>query len=236
MHYSYKEMLEESILLRNLDTATTLALVEKEFTKQEIVEYNAMLENLKTLDEWCTQNNEAAFFTYFQDAVISAYCRYIHYKKKNWGAAPQWSKMNAKEKKKHVRDIVFSLIPAGTTFGFPAVTGFAERFLNAGENNVMHIIAAAAFGVIIAVPIEIVRQKGLDQEMLEKKHKYDETWVRHSLCDSRLRLALSQFVTSGQTRGDYEELRKSSFAILEQNLDQFAVNLCPNGMASRTKK
>lgn len=234
MHYSYKKMLEESILPHSFDTSAILALVEKEFTKQEIVEYNAMLENLKTLDAWCLQNNETGFFTYFQDAVISAYCRYIHYKNKNWSAPPKWSKLNVKEKCKRVVDVLVGLIPAGTTVGFPAITGIVDYSQNAGQGDAMHILVAAAVGIAVAIPVSLIRNKRSDQEMREKKHKYDETWVRHSLCDSRLRLALSQFVTSGQTRGDYEKLVKDTFAILEQNLDQFAVNLCPNGMASRT--
>ena len=234
MHYSYKEILKESITPQSYDTATVLALLEKELSKQGIVEYNTMLENLKTLDEWCLQNNETAFFTYFQDVVISTYCRYIHYKNRNWSAPPQWSKLNMKEKCKRIADVLVGLVPAGTTLGFPALTSILEYSQDGKMDYAMHILVAAVVGIAVAIPVSLIRKKRSDQEMQEKKHKYDETWVRHSLCDSRLRLALSKFVTSSQTRGDYEALVKDTFAILEQNLDQFAVNLCPNGVASRT--
>jgi hypothetical protein len=66
------------------------------------------------------------------------------------------------------------------------------------------------------------------------KNKNDkETWVRHSTCYERLNLALSQFALSKQEESDFQRLMDTTFSILEQNLDQFALNLSSRGVAKR---
>ena len=61
-----------------------------------------------------------------------------------------------------------------------------------------------------------------------------ETWVRHSGCYNRLNLILQKFAFSARDNAAYDLLVKETFAVLEQNLDQFVLNLSTNGLAERS--
>lgn len=237
MHYNYECMPKE------YDEATFKAWMEEQFDKQEMVEYNTMLENLKILDDWCNNNQKTEFFRYFQDAVIGAYCRASHYKTKAWPASNKPEKPEPKPENKWWEKLVEGAI-SGAPVILPVITAIME-YVDIVEIDMIQFLAAVAVGAGISVPLGIFKKnKQAKEETQERnrraaeaeeaKHKYDETWIRHTLCDARLRLALSKFAAQERpTNEDYNELVKSTFAILEQNLDQFAVNMCPKGMAFR---
>lgn len=237
MHYNYECMPKEC------DDATFKSWIEEQFDKQEMVEFNTMLENLNVLDDWCKNNKKTEFFKYFQDTVIGAHCRALHYKKKVWSAKNET--VNAEyESKKKWWERLFEGATSGAPILLPVVTAIIDH-MDIVEIDMIQLLAAAAVGAGISVPLGILKRSKQEKEEAversrraveaeEAKHKYDETWIRHTLCDARLRLALAKFATPEHpTNEDYEELVQSTFAILEQNVDQFAVNMCPKGMAFR---
>lgn len=237
MHYNYECMPKE------YDESTFKSWIEEQFDKQEMVEFNTMLENLKMLDDWCKNNEKTEFFRYFQDAVIGAHCRALHYKKKVWSAKNETKKAEC-ESKKNWWEKLFEGATSGAPILLPVVTAIMDH-VDIVEIDMIQFLVAVAVGAGISVPLGIFKRSRQEKEEAaersrrateaeEAKHKYDETWIRHTLCDARLRLALSKFAAQEHpTIEDYNELVKSTFAILEQNLDQFAVNMCPNGMAFR---
>lgn len=230
MHYSYKDMPE------NRDKAALDTWAKEKFNQQETVEYHTMLEHLKVLEKWCEENKETEFFKYFQDAVIGTYCRAVHYKKKAWADKDE---LKRKEKKKWLEKAL-DVATAAPAIILPMITTLINC-VEIEKINMPQFLAAVAVGAGISLSLGIFKIKKQEKEEdtraateAVKKHKYEETWIRHTLCDSRMRLALSKFAASGNpTQKDYDALVQSAFAILEQNLDQFAVNMCPNGMASR---
>lgn len=232
MHYSYKDMPESR------DKAALDTWAKEKFDQQETVEYHTMLEHLKVLETWCEENEETEFFKYFQDAVISTHCRALHYKEKTWSAKNATKNETVDEKKWWERLLDAAML--GAPIILPAITTLVD-YVEIEKIDMPQFLAAVAVGAGISVPLGIFKRRKQEKEEVaravaeeEAKHKYDETWIRHTLCDSRLRLVLSKFAVSGSpTKEDYDVLVQSTFSILEQNLDQFAVNMCPNGMASR---
>ena len=237
MHYNYECM------PKGYDEATFKSWIEEQFDKQEMVEFNTMLENLKMLDDWCKNNKKTEFLRYFQDTVIGTHCRALHYKKKVWSAKNETKKAECESKKKWWEKL-FEGATSGAPILLPVVTAIMDH-VDIVEIDMIQFLVAVAVGAGISVPLGILKRSKQEKEEAaersrraveaeEAKHKYDETWIRHTLCDARLRLALAKFaIPEHPTNEDYKELVQSTFAILEQNLDQFAVNMCPKGMAFR---
>lgn len=233
MHYNYKNM------TLKYDRAAIEDWLKSQVKDQELVEYLAMLENLKVLEQWCTANKEEAFFQYFQDAVIGARSRTLHYKEKVWAAKEDY-KQEKGANKKNIGGWLVDVMTAGAPVIVPILAVVLNN-VKIVEIDMMQFLAAVAVGAVFSVPVGIIKKRNANRDEAERvrraeeaKHKYDETWVRHSLCDSRLRLALSKFATIQQpAKADFDRLVESTFEILEQNLDQFALNMCPNGMAPR---
>lgn len=223
VHYSYDHMRKKSVAEQVIDKHAVMSLIEDGAKKQSIVEYTTMLEGLEKLDNWCKENKKTEFFTYFQDALVGAYYSYSYTKQKNWS-----------KKRDRIALICRACLAAIPVVVVPVVISVATK-LFAGElaladNKTMLIIG----GVLAAV----IAMMGLVMYIYNEKYKksdYHETWVRHSLRNSRLQLAMNEFLVSERSETDYEKLVNNTFAILEQNLDQFAVNMCPKGVASRAK-
>lgn len=236
MHYNYKDM------ELKYDRAAIEDWLKSQVKDQEMVENLAMLENLKVLEQWCAANKEEAFFQYFQDAVIGARSRAVHYKEKVWAAKEDYKQAKDANKK-----FSWGMVADAIAVGAPVIVPVFVAVLNNVEIvekvkiDMMQFLAAVVVGAVFSVPVGIIKRRNAKRDEAEcarraeeEKHKYDETWVRHSLCDSRLRLALSKFAAIQKPdKDDFDRLVKSTFEILEQNLDQFALNLCPNGMAPR---
>lgn len=233
MHYNYKDM------ELKYDRAAIEDWLKSQVKDQEMVENLALLENLRVLEQWCATNDEQAFFQYFQDAVIGARSRVAYYKEKAWP-----TKGDNKQAESASKKFSLGMLADAIAVGAPVIVPLFAAALNnveIVEIDMMQFLAAVAVGAVFSVPVGIIKRKNAKRDEAERvrraeeaKHKYEETWVRHSLCDSRLRLALSKFATTQQpAKADFDWLVESTFEILEQNLDQFALNMCPNGMAPR---
>ena len=218
MHYSYKFMKSKSLEEERgecyVDSNVAAKLVKSGFNMQEKMEYNSLLQDLASFDEWCIQSKnktKACFFEYFQDAIIGAYYRYIRTKAKAWS------------KKRIIAMLVCSaLLPVISTALLHWLTNDVETF--AGVTGFLLGGIWGAFWLVLFVFYG-----------LSTKRAYEETWVRHSLCYTRLHLALSIFLTSERSDESYTTLVSDVFTILEQNVDQFALNMNQRGMAPRSQ-
>ena len=244
-HFTYTEMRQLTALLDDEKT------IEEGKNKHEAVVYSTMLDNLELLDKWCKENGREAFSTFMQDAVIGAYFRYRRAKRKTWNEKPK-DEVGKKHGKK-TYPALWVILTAVIT-GLPAmVLPFIDGMFNLEDINPAFIQAAfvgymtiAILATVVGVVAKLFEQKlQLEQEeeeraiaketLLEVKHNYYETWTRHSLCYSRLCLALDEFAVSEGKMEDFQALEKRTFRILQQNLDQFAVNVSPHGLAGRAQ-
>lgn len=224
VHYSYEHMRDKSYSERKFDKEAVDSLTEDGFKKQDIVEYDTMLEGLEELSNWCGQNNKADFFAYFQDALIGSFYRFRRTKKKAWP-----------KKRQIIVDICKAVVPVLSAAILTFATTFAANVISGDAvlpETRLEWLVCGTVGVVVGI-IWIIMHLYKEND---QKREYTETWVRHSLCNSRLQLAMNKFLVSDRTMEDYEKFANSTFAILEQNLEQFAVNMCPKGVASRSSK
>lgn len=220
----------EKFKLDELNLASTeikLSAVDKTIdeldrNRQDEADLCMMMEGLTALKEWCTAptrkslDKTKAFYDFFESTMVGAFYRYRKSKTATWSIKKNWLKA-----------LGIALLPVLSA----VVTLFLEKvvaiFLEKPEEIAIGKAVPIAFVLAIAFC--------LIQMYLEwAKNKNDkETWVRHSICYSRLNLALSIFALSKQTEEDYAYLVQRTYAILEQNLDQFALNMSSHGMAKR---
>lgn len=224
MHYSYEHMRKNSIRDQKVAEEALNQLVEEGNKMQSTVEYCAMLNGLEQLSGWCGKKGKMDFFTYFQDALISAFCSYIRSKDKNWSKKRDMIALLCK-------GCLAAVAAIGTPVLIAVVSGLLMGELTLPENKTYLVIGGIVSGVllVIALAMFIYHEK-------YKKANYEETWVRHSLRHARLQLVMNEFLVSDRTEKDYQKLVDNTFSVLGQNLDQFAVNMCPKGVASRGKK
>lgn len=196
-------------------------VIEDGFGKLDMLEYGMLLDDLKTLEDLCKDDHKKDFFEYFQFSIISAFCRFARTKKKAWP-----------EKKDGIMSLCQALIPvfsAGILAAAAAIaSSWASNQVVLPGNGMRTIvwIAGGCFVIASWLAMYLYVARG-------DKRNYVETWSRHSLCYSRLRLVMSEFLVSAKDDDAYQKLVDNTFAVLHQNLDQFAVNMCPNGMAPR---
>ena len=222
MHYDYKELqniitgkgINEPI---QIDVKKGKANTESKYfencRKNEFtVELTGLIESLNILETWGLNKKsgkyeDKSFFVFFQDAILGAYFRYYHSKKAAWSIR---------------RNVLFFVCSAI----LPVVAAVVLQIATAGNSTPI-----AMTGLILTGGIALV---WVFSSVYTKWHDlcdHRETWVRHSVCYGRLRLALSCFVISGRQDKDYEELVNATFRILQQNYDQFMQNMCDNGVA-----
>lgn len=202
-------------LKRNFPKMIDKENIDNSFQEEEALEYRSLLMDMESFDAWCKANKEEGreeFSQYFQSAIISAYYRYRRTKNKAWSS---------------LRNAVMLICGAV----LPGLSGIVLSWLFDKSGA-----AAEAHSLYLSVLIGVIWLVLFIFHGMNKKRAYDETWVRHSLCYSRLHLALNMFLTSLRKDEDYRLFVSNVFAIMEQNLDQFALNLCTRGIASRTKK
>lgn len=230
MHYSYEHMREKSKPKEEYGNAEIDALIEDGFGKQDLVEYSSLLEDLEELQKWCKLNNKNEFFQYFQDAVIGAYYRYKRTKKKNWS-----------KKEELIKSICSALTPVFSAVALTVITAIIEQWVS-GDTTVLESLLSGSITAMLAkwplliAPISAILACWLTLHVRNEGHKkrnYHETWVRHSTCHSRLRLAMSAFLISDRKDADYQKFVNDTFAVLEQNIDQYGLNLFPKGIAPR---
>lgn len=182
--------------------------------RQDEADLCMMLEGLTALRQWCTAptrkdlDKTKAFYKFFESVMVGAFYRYRKSKTATWSIKKNWLKA-----------LGIALLPV----------------LSAVVTLILEKVDQIAVGKAVPVAFVLVTAFCLIQMYLEwAKNKNDkETWVRHSICYSRLNLALSIFALSKQTEEDYAYLVQRTYAILEQNLDQFALNMSSHGMAKR---
>ena len=177
--------------------------------KQDRIDCWMMLTNLAQLKSMLDDDpDKKAFEEFFESALVGAFFRYRSSKKKTWG----------------VQQMI--LLPLATTVA-PWLSGAIVAWFSAAEGTLVGapqvvIMAACAVAVLAASYAEWHNMKN-DKE----------TWVRHSVCYNRLNLLLQQYVLSKHDSNDYDVFVQNTYAILEQNLDQFTLNLSTNGLAER---
>lgn len=176
-----------------------------------------LFDDLADLNAWCQKNTSVAgvrngLYSYFEEAIIGAYCRYVTTKKKAWSPF-----------KNLCVDIAASMIPIAS--------GLLLFWFS--KDNVWSV---GTVGLIVGITLAVVWFLLEVFQTAQERRAYNETWVRHSACYGRLRLAMSRFLTSNREYSDYEDFVEDVFSILEQNYDQFTVNLSTNGMAPRNKQ
>lgn len=226
MHYSVEELWETGVAKENggriveinIAAVDTKASSQEHKDRSDEVDFCSLMENMSWLRKWCNegpsgkstipQDDKNSFFTFFQDAIIGAYYRYRENKVKAW----EWKKVLACL-------ICSAVLPILSAIILNVFTDSSEILL--GLSNVL-ACAVVAVWILAYVYYEWTNRKN-----------HMETWVRHSACFGRLNLALSRFMLSNHTDEDYQEFISATFAILEQNLDQFAMNLSSNGLAQR---
>lgn len=165
---------------------------------------------LDTLNSYSTTDEQKIlFYHFFREAIISAKERYEISKKKAWSPI-----------KNFFVDCCTALIPI--------VSGLL-LFWFSEDNALTTGTVSLIVGILFAVAWFLMRR----YQEAQKRRSYSETWVRHSVCYGRLHLTLQRYVISKHTEDDYVRLVDDTFAILEQNYDQFAANLSTNGVAPR---
>lgn len=156
------------------------------------------------------------FLDFFVAAISNEYYHYTSSKKKAWSI---------------VRNILcflcITFFPAFTTVALSLIT-FILGFIS-GEQQEMPSVVCVLGGIAAFLAVILA---GVYPKWLSLKSDR-ETWVRHSASYHRLRLAMNQFLISPRGQEDFCQLKRQTFAIMEQNLDQFVLNLSGKGMASR---
>lgn len=228
MHYSYEYMRKKSIQEESYDADKITELIKDGAEKHELVEYTAFLENMETLSKWCEENQKTEFFKYFQDAAIGAFYRFASTKAKVWSKEKDQKLIRRLRAVSYASPVIMPVVSV-------AVTWLTQADIVMPENQV-YIFGAGAIATVILLLVCVGRIKMCEHDEEERKHNYYETWVRHSMCNSRLQLALNVFLLSERTNQDYEKFVSDTFAVLGQNIDQFAVNMCPRGVAPSVKK
>lgn len=180
--------------------------------KPDVADMLAMCNNLETLKNWCT-NSEAddrkkEFYSFFENAIVGSFCRYRKSKTATWSIKKNWLKV-----------LGIAVVPV--------LSSLLVLVLDKANQTIIGDSVPAAAAILVAFC-------SIQMYLEWAKNKNDkETWVRHSACYERLNLALSKFVLSEKKDDDFQYLMNDTFAILEQNLDQFALNLSANGAAER---
>lgn len=174
--------------------------------------------DLIALDDWYEAYTQTAnepikncrqFISYYQDAVLGAYCRYRNSKAKAWS------------KKRNILMILSSAL-------VPVLASLVLQFVTEADKTLL-----TSTGLIIACAIATVWMGSHVYSEMQSMNSYRETWVRHSACYGRLRLVLSRFLTSKRDEESYWELVENTFSVLDQNYSQFVLNLSSSGLAEK---
>lgn len=168
-----------------------------------------LLQNqLPELKQWCEEHGKTAFFCFFDTVICAAYGRYRRSRKSAWS------------KLKHIVLWVFEA-------ALPAISAGIVYYLSCyveapSERSILFACAFALTWLSVRAFLE-----------WGKKKNAMETWVRHSACFQHLHNTLGVFLFSQRTEADYRRFVADVFAVLEQNVDQFTLNMSANGLAER---
>lgn len=165
---------------------------------------------LAQLQIWCDNNSKQEFYNFFSATLEDAKKRYAASKKHAW-SFPE--------------NMVTILAFVAAPVLFSILTYFLEQYKD---------ISLVGKFWLFALLLGVYFLLGCLLQWKQKKNA-SETWVRRSAYYHRLCIALGVFVFSDQCIDDYKRLVQATFAVLEQNLDQFTLNLSPNRLAERPK-
>ena len=183
---------------------------------QDWFEYKLMCDNVIKLRELVNEDpSKKEFVAFYEKALTGAFHRYRHSKVQTWGLLANW-----------LETLLGSVLAALTLVVADVVVLMLGSTNTAGNENVLPL-RISVIGIAFLVAHAYVEWR--------KKKNDKETWVRHSSCFSRLSLLVQRYLLSDKTDKDYQAFVESTFAILEQNLDQFVLNLSANGMAERAE-
>lgn len=178
-------------------------------SRQDYIDCEMMLTNLKILKLFADSDEKRVEFAkFFESALVGSFKRYRSSKKKTWGMT-----QNA---------LLLLAAPV-----IPALSGALVALFSSDE------------GVLVGAPLPVIMAAAVIGVMATSYTKWHEmkndkeTWVRHSVCYNRLNLLLQQFILSKRSDVDYDSFVQNTFSILDQNLDQFALNMSGNGLAER---
>ncbi len=174
-------------------------------------EYSLLIGNLDVLEKWCTRNKKTAFYHFFKTAILASYHRYQSSKRSAWS-------------------IVEHIAALACEAALPAVSAGAVYYWSANAKGIFE----KSFLFVCAFVIAWISIRSF-LEWTKKKNEM-ETWVRHSACFQHLHNALGRFLYSNQTEDDYNLFVENTFDVLEQNIDQFTLNMSANGIAERKNK
>lgn len=201
------------MLISNPDTKE-----DKDNSSETNSDFMSLRTDLIALDDWYEAYPQTAkepikncrqFISYYQDAVLGAYCRYRDSKAKAWS------------KKRNILVILSSAL-------VPVLASLALQFVTVSDKTLL-----TSTGLIIACAIAAIWLGLHVYSEMQSINSYRETWVRHSACYGRLRLALSRFLTSKRDEDSYWELVENTFSVLDQNYSQFVLNLSASGLAEK---
>lgn len=180
--------------------------------RQDYCDCEMMMNNLVKLELFASRDEKKkAFAEFFESALVGSFLRYRSSKKKTWGRGQN----------------VLLVIAAPTV---SALYGVGIALLSAEDS----VLAGAPLPIVMGAAVVGVLAAGYTRWHGMKNDR--ETWVRHSVCYNRLNLLLQRFILSAQSEEDYNALVRDAFGILEQNLDQFTLNMSANGLAQRAGK
>jgi len=188
--------------------------LNRDFPPQEAVDAFSLWEDLVALKKWVTSTplvQDERFFVFFQDAVLGAYDRFQSSKSKAWSKS---------------RNLILLFCSAV----LPVLAAYVLQLVSNGE-DLLASTGVVGLSVVIAVWLFSQIYSGW-----QEFNAYRETWVRHSACYGRLRLALSRFLLSPRSSEDYNAFIRGTFCILEQNYEQFVLNLSKKGAVARPKE
>lgn len=174
------------------------------------MDFQNVNDQLTQLQTWCNNNSKQEFYHFFSTTLENAKKRYGTSKRHAW-SFPE--------------NMVTIIAFVATPVIFSILTYILEQYKN--------ISYVGKFGLYVFLLAVYVTLSCLLQ--WQQKKNASETWVRRSAYYHRLCIALGVFVFSDQRMDDYKRLVQDTFAILEQNLDQFTLNLSPNGLVERRK-
>lgn len=184
------------------------------------IDFMALRTDLIALDDWSKTYTQTAnksisncsqFISYYQDAVLGAYCRYRNSKAKAWS------------KKRNVLMILSSAL-------VPVLASLVLQFVTLSDKTLL-----TSTGLIIACAVAAIWLGLHVYSEMQSINSYRNTWVRHSSCYGRLRLALSRFLTSKRDEDSYWKFVENTFSALDWNYKQFVHNLSSSGLTEDPK-
>lgn len=246
----YKQKVDEADA-QNLNAEDLMKRIDATITAQgkersDATDISILVDSMSELESWCNaesiegvtspKETRQKFFHYFQDSIIGAYYRYRTNKRKAWSMGKNWIGLICAAITPLLSPILIFWLTEGG--GLPIVS-FSE--LATGDNLSADIAGTLADGIgtllstsNVLVCIFIAACVGIKIYLdWDKAKNSKETWVRHSTCFGRLNLVLSRFILSERKERDYQELVRNTFAVLDQNLDQFTLNMSSSGLAER---